>query len=206
MPRALTRVVHNGVTAAEFEPVETARDAADLVFVGELRILKGVDVLIEAIAELARDGRTVTANIVGEGPDRAAFEAEVAAQNLAQSVRFLGAMPARAAFPRGRILVVPSRAESLPYIVLEAAAAGVPLIATRVGGIPEILGPDADDLVAPADVAALARAIGAALRDPKAQRDATIRLQARIRSAFSADAMTEGVLAAYGGALELRDG
>ena len=57
------------------------------------------------------------------------------------------------------MLVVPSRAESLPYIVLEAAAAGLPIIATNVGGIPEIFGPDADELVPPGDPAALADAI-----------------------------------------------
>ena len=85
-----------------------------------------------------------------------------AQQGLAERVRFVGAKPARAAFALGRLLVVPSRAESLPYIVLEAAAAGVPLIATRVGGIPEIFGPDSADLVPPGDPAALARAIGVA--------------------------------------------
>ena len=63
---------------------------------------------------------------------------------------------------------MPSRAESLPYIVLEAAAAGVPLIATRVGGMPEIFGPDVIELVRPDDAAALARAIGIALQDPAA--------------------------------------
>ena len=52
--------------------------------------------------------------------------------------------------------LVPSRAESLPYVVLEAAAAAVPMIATRVGGIPEIFGPDTTDLVSPGDAAALA--------------------------------------------------
>jgi glycosyltransferase involved in cell wall biosynthesis len=205
-PRALTHIVHNGVTAAEFEPVLATSDAADLVFIGELRRLKGVDVLIEAIAVLARGGRAVTANIVGEGPDRAAFEADVAARNLRPSVRFLGAMPARAGFARGRLLVVPSRAESLPYIVLEAAAAGVPLVATRVGGNPEIFGSDTGDLVPPGDAAALARAIGNALHDAAAGQAAATRLQARVRAAFSVDAMTEGVLTAYWEALERRDG
>lgn len=206
MPRTLTRVVHNGVTPAEFEAVATRPEAADLVFVGELRTLKGVDVLVAAIATLARQGRTVSVNLVGEGPDRAAFEAAVAAHGLQQAIRFLGAMPARAAFALGRILVVPSRAESLPYIVLEAAAAGVPLIATRVGGIAEIFGPDAPGLIAADDELALARAIEAALRDPTARRDAAARLQARVRAMFSADAMTEGVLAAYRDALEPRNG
>ena len=129
----------------------------DLVFVGELRTLKGVDVLIEAIALLAREGRTVTTTIVGDGPDRARSKPRRA--NLGQTIRFVGAKPARAAFALGRLLVVPSRAESLPYIVLEAAAAGLPLIATHVGGIPEIFGPDAADLVPPGDAGALAGAI-----------------------------------------------
>jgi glycosyltransferase involved in cell wall biosynthesis len=201
-PRTTTRVVHNGVTAAEFEPIVPATDAADLLFIGELRVLKGVDVLIEAIAALAREGRPVTANIVGHGPDRPAFE--TAAQALGPSVRFLGARPARAAFALGRLLVVPSRAESLPYIVLEAAAAGLPLISTRVGGIPEIFGAGTGALVPPGDPAALACAIGTALRDTAAGRDAAVRLRERVRTAFSADAMTDGVLAAYDAAMEPR--
>jgi glycosyltransferase involved in cell wall biosynthesis len=196
-PRALVRVVHNGVTAAEFAPVAPAANTADLVFVGELRHLKGVDVLIEALAFLAREGRRASAAIVGEGPDRAAFESLVVARGLEGHVRFTGAMPARQAFALGRHLAVPSRAESLPYIVLEAAAAAVPLIATRVGGIPEIFGPDADLLVAPDDVPALAAAIRAALDDPAQGRPAAARLQARIRAEFSAETMTDGVLAAY---------
>jgi glycosyltransferase involved in cell wall biosynthesis len=196
-PGEMARVVHNGVTAAEFEPIMTDTGASDLVFVGELRVLKGVDVLIKAVALLKQEGRNLSATIVGEGPDRAAFEAQVRAQNLAGSVRFVGARPARAAFASGRLLVIPSRAESLPYIVLEAAAAGIPLLATRVGGIPEIFGPDAADLVSPGDPAALARAIGLGLRDLAGKRAAGARLQARVRESFSTDAMTDAVLAAY---------
>jgi glycosyltransferase involved in cell wall biosynthesis len=196
-PTALTEVVHNGVTPAEFMAVEPEAGASDLVFVGELRVLKGVDVLIDAIALLTREGRAVTATIVGEGPDRAAFEARVAARQLGDAVRFVGAMPARAAFARGQLLVVPSRAESLPYIVLEAAAATVPMIASNVGGIPEIFGPDAGGLVPPGDAAALAAAIGTALAEPAVTRAAAWRLRMRIGQSFSADAMTDAVLAAY---------
>ena len=67
---ALVCVVHNGVADAEFLPIMPAADATDLVFVGELRKLKGVDVLIEAMARLAHDSRGVTATIVGDGADR----------------------------------------------------------------------------------------------------------------------------------------
>jgi glycosyltransferase involved in cell wall biosynthesis len=204
-PNTRARVVHNGVGSDEFEPVAADPQASDLVFVGELRHLKGVDVLITAIALLARDGRSVTATIVGDGPDRVTFEAEAAAQ-VNGVVRFVGAKPARAAFALGRLLIVPSRAESLPYVVLEAAAAGLPLLATKVGGIPEILGPDAADLVPPGDPAALARAIGGALDRPDDLRASALRLQQRVRTAFSIDAMSEAVLAAYQDALARRHG
>jgi glycosyltransferase involved in cell wall biosynthesis len=205
-PGDLARVVHNGVTPAEFAPIVADARATDLVFVGELRVLKGVDVLIQAIALLKREGRSLSATIVGEGPDRAAFEAQVRAQVLTDSVRFVGAKPARCAFALGRLLVIPSRAESLPYIVLEAAAAGVPFITTKVGGIPEIFGPDSADLVPPGDPAALAHAIDLGLRDLAGKRAAGARLQARVRENFSTQVMTDAVLAAYGEALARRHG
>jgi glycosyltransferase involved in cell wall biosynthesis len=205
-PAAMAQVVHNGVAPAEFEPVTVEASATDLVFIGELRTLKGVDVLIRAAGLLAREGRGVNVTIVGAGPDRAAFESAVASEGLGGSVHFCGSMPARKAFGLGRLLVVPSRAESLPYIVLEGAAAGVPLIATNVGGMAEILGPDAGALVAPGDPAALAQAITAALAGGPRQRDATARLQARVREAFSVEAMTQAVLGAYRAALAQRHG
>jgi glycosyltransferase involved in cell wall biosynthesis len=110
------------------------------------------------------------------------------------------------AFTLGRTLVVPSRAESLPYVVLEAAAAGVPLIASKVGGIPEIFGPDASDLVPPGDPAALARAISSALHDRGGRHSASLRLKSRVRASFSVEAMTDAVIDAYGAALTHRNG
>jgi glycosyltransferase involved in cell wall biosynthesis len=194
-PNSLVRVVHNGVTSAEFAAVTPADDATDVVFVGELRALKGVDVLLDALARLAREGHALSATIVGDGPDAAAFKTQ--AERLGLSARFMAPMAARMAFTLGRCLAVPSRAESLPYIVLEAAAAGVPLIATHVGGIPEIFGPHAGRLVPPADAVALARAIAATTSDIAGARNEALTLRARIQANFSADAMTDGVLAAY---------
>ena len=203
---AFSRVVHNGVTPAEFEAVIPDAAATDLLFIGELRFLKGVDVLIEAIAMLAQRTRSLTATIVGEGADRSAFEAVVAARHLADKIRFVGAMPARTAFALGRLLVVPSRAESLPYIVLEAAAAGLPMVATRVGGIPEIFGRERAHLITPGDPDALATAIDRALTDPVTTRETALRLRDRVRGSFSADAMTAAVLAAYREALKAKRG
>jgi glycosyltransferase involved in cell wall biosynthesis len=200
-PAAVERVVHNGLTAEEFAPVTPAADAADVLFIGELRMLKGVDVLIEALAMLTYWGRPANATIIGSGPDARAFAALAQARGVAAVITFTGAMPARQAFARGRLLVVPSRAESLPYIVLEGAAAGVPMVATNVGGIPEIFGPDAGRLVPPDDPGALAHAMRAALDDPAGTRTVAEALRERVRAQFSADAMTEAVLAAYQAAI-----
>ena len=203
-PAAPVRVIHNGVAAAEFAPVPPAADASDVVFVGELRRLKGVDVLIEALGLLSAGGRPVSATIVGSGPEAAEFEALARTRGLAK-VTFPGAMPAREAFARGRLLIVPSRAESLPYIVLEGAAAGLPMLATNVGGIPEIFGPHGRRLLPPGDAARLAEAIRAALADPAAAQASAQALRERVRTHFSAEAMVQGVLAAYREALERRE-
>ena len=203
-PTGLVRVVHNGVTPAEFAEITPQPDATDIAFIGELRMLKGVDVLLDALAILAREGRRVTATIIGAGPDAEQFHAQAKELGLQASTSFLDPMPARTGFARGRVLVAPSRAESLPYIVLEAAAAGVSLITTNVGGIPEIFGPQSGHLVPPGDADALARAIKAALVDPSRLRNEALTLKARVQSHFSVEAMTDGVLAAYDEALRAK--
>ena len=202
IPRGLVRVVHNGVSRAEFEPIVSKADATDLVFMGELRPVKGIDVLLDAIARLRDGGRTVTATLVGDGPERDALQAQTAHLGLDRAVQFKPAMPGYVALTLGRIMVVPSRAESLPYVVLEAAAAGKPLITTKVGGIPEIYGPLSNTLVPPLDPAALAEAIGQALDHPDAMADITQKLRAQVQASFSVDTMVDGVLSAYQQAIE----
>jgi glycosyltransferase involved in cell wall biosynthesis len=201
-PHAIERVVHNGVSSAEFEPVATRDDATDLVFMGELRSVKGIDLLIDAIALLRQEGRDLTATLVGDGPDRSTLGAQVDRQGLKQAIRFLPAMPARQAQALGKLMVAPSRAESLPYVVLETAASGKPLITTRVGGIPEIYGPLSDTLVSPNDVSALARAIADALDDPTTTAERARDLRARVAASFSVNSMVNGVLSGYDAALE----
>ena len=202
-PRGLVRIVHNGVSRAEFEPVVLKPDAADLMYIGELRDVKGIAVLIDAITVLHRDGHLVTATLVGDGPDRAKLQAHVERNGLTRSVRFIPAMPAREALALGWVMVAPSLAESLPYVVLEAAAAGKPAITTNVGGIPEIYGTLADKLIPPLDAPALARAIARALDRPNEAADTAQKLRDRVASLFSVDTMVDGVLSAYVAALDV---
>ena len=199
-PRGIVRVVPNGISAAEMAPVEPRADAADIVGVGEFRHIKGIDVLIDATAELHRSGRPVSLAIAGDGEEGPALREQVARLGLADSVRFLGHTPAREAFAHGRVLAVPSRADSLPYVVIEAGGAGIPIIASNVGGISEILGSDGN-LVPPEHPGRLAQAMAATLDDPARARVDAARLRERIRTLFSQDAMVGGVLAGYGAAI-----
>jgi len=200
-PNGLVRVIHNGVSQGEFEPIAPVPDATDLIFIGELRPVKGIDVLINAISRLHSTGRAVTATLVGSGPDEAALKAQVQRLSLQHAIRFRPAMPAREALALGHIMVIPSRAESLPYVVLEAAAAGKSMITTNVGGIPEIYGPLSSALVEAGNVDALASAIARTMDNPAAARMLADDLRRRVASLFSVDAMVDGVIAAYGEAM-----
>jgi glycosyltransferase involved in cell wall biosynthesis len=189
-PGGLATVIHNGVSETEFEPVAPAESLADFLFIGELRMLKGISTLIEAASLM---NRPVHLRIVGAGPDRARFEEMAKRVGAHVRMEFMGPMPARDAFRLAKAVVLPSWKESLPYVVLEAAAAGLPLIATRVGGIPEIFGPDAGRLVPPTDAAALSAAMELVLADPADAIAAAAGLRARVMAHFSAARMVESV-------------
>jgi len=201
--RRMVRIVHNGLHLPEFETVEPAADATDLLFIGELRMLKGIDTLVEALRAIASDtGAAPSLSIVGAGPDERTLRDVVRDAGLSDRVRFAGAMPAREAFRIGRIVVVPSRMESFPYIVLEAVAAGRPVVATKVGGIPEIFGNDAARLVVPDNPIALAAAIRRMQADVAAGNLRLIeRLQRHVRQSFTVDAMVGAVLDGYADAM-----
>jgi glycosyltransferase involved in cell wall biosynthesis len=203
-PHGLVRVVRNGVGEADLKPVVARPDAADIVCVGELRSVKAIDVLIEALAMLKHCGRRFSATIAGDGPQREDLVALAQRFGVDDQIRFVGFKPARDAFAMGKLLVVCSRAESLPYIVLEAAAATMPIVSTRVGGIGEIFGPEAGRLIPADDVAALAHAILGALDAPGQLHVLAQALNARVREEFTVDKMVDGGVAAYREALAQR--
>ncbi|MEE4236544.1 MAG: glycosyltransferase family 4 protein [Anderseniella sp.] len=189
--KAKSIVAHNGLWNEDFSPVPLAADAADILFVGELRALKGVDELLDAIALMKAQGRTVTATITGAGPDEAGFKAKAAQLAIDSQLRFTGALPAREAFAKGWLMVIPSRAESFPYIVLETVAAAKPLVATSVGGVPEVL--EAAQLTPPNDPEALAqRMIGRLDNRAIADRDAQA-LSQHFAATLSASRMAEKI-------------
>jgi glycosyltransferase involved in cell wall biosynthesis len=196
-PKGVVHCVFNGVTPEEFEPVVVAEDATDLAYVGEFRHIKGADLLVDAVARLHAGGKKVTLTLGGDGEETAALKAQVEKLGLTGSIRFIGHVKARYGFSKGRLLVVPSRGDSMPYVVIEAGAAGIPMIAARVGGIPEIFGAESPALFAASNPDAMAEAIATALGDPQATARRAATLRERISAQFSQQAMVDGVLAGY---------
>jgi glycosyltransferase involved in cell wall biosynthesis len=196
-PGGLVRCVFNGVTADEFDPVVKADDATNLVYVGEFRHIKGADLLIDAVAKLHAEGTPVTLTLGGDGEEFQTLKAQVKRLSLEDAVRFIGHVKARYGFSKGALLVVPSRGDSMPYVVIEAGAAGIPMIGANVGGIPEIFDTLTDALFAPSNVNAMAEAIKKSLDDPKATQSRAQALRERIFTQFSQQAMVDGVLAGY---------
>jgi glycosyltransferase involved in cell wall biosynthesis len=198
IPKGLVRCVFNGVTADEFDPIVRSADATDVVYVGEFRHIKGPDLLIDAVARLRADGKPVTLTLAGDGEELENLKAQIRRLGLGEAVRFIGHVKARYGFSKGKVLVVPSRGDSMPYVVIEAAAAGIPMVAANVGGIPEIFGSShSEALFAPNIVGAMADAIETALEDPDAALVRAKSLRERIFLHFSQKAMVEGVLAGY---------
>ena len=201
VPLAPYRLVYNGLQAEEFAAVRADKNAADLLYVGMMRDLKGPDLLIEAAANAATSmGRRLSVTMVGDGDDKPRYQNRAEALRDRLDIRFLPAMAARDAFKLGRIMVVPSRAEAMPYIVLEALAARKPMIASAVGGIPEIFGKNSPALVHP-ETNDLADRIITALSDEKAYRS-VMPTQAELKKRFSADEMAREIEAAYTATLD----
>ncbi len=196
-PRVRAERIYNGIHDRDFETVYPRDDAVDFLYIGMLRDLKGPDIFIEAFAETERRvGRPLSGLIVGDGPDRDKYSRMMLQLGLGRRIALLPSMKAREAFALARTVVVPSRAEAMPYIVLEALAARKPVIAARVGGIPEILGRDSPALSEPGDVPSLAAIMTRAIAEPAWLRQAMPE-PAAFKNTFSASVMSNALLSLY---------
>jgi glycosyltransferase involved in cell wall biosynthesis len=190
VPAGVVHVVPNALAAhpAPLTRAEARRalglpiDGLIAGWVGRVSREKGIDVFIDALALIT--DRVVQGAIMGDGPERAVQSAR--AESIASS-RFLwlGAVPDAAKyFAAFDVFVLSSRTEGLPMVMLEAMAAGVPIVATGVGGIPDLVSPAEGILVAPDDPKALAAAIRATLDDRTASAERARAAQLRQRSEF----------------------
>jgi glycosyltransferase involved in cell wall biosynthesis len=171
-------LIYNGVDQGVFRPgdqgaarrklgLDPVRPA--LLYVGNLFPVKGPDVLIEACARLAAGGVDFDLHVVGRGPLRPQLERQAAERGVGDRVRFHGVVAHERLpdwFRAATALVLPSRSEGVPNVLLEAAACGTPFVASAVGGVPEVSHLGSGRLAPPGDAAGLADALRALLADP----------------------------------------
>lgn len=200
VPRSKIEVIENGVDVRRFrdaQPAPLRRDpgipeAAPLVLsVGRLESIKGHRHLIRALAAPSLKGTDIVAVLAGDGADRAELERLAATLGLADRVRFLGA---RTDVPELMaacdVFVMPSDSEGLPFALLEAMAAGLPVVGTAVGKIPSLLENGRYGLVVPPrNPEALAEAIAQTLRHFPDSRERGVRAQAFVASRYGRDRM-----------------
>ncbi len=158
------------------EPGAPPREPGLVVCTARLVEKKGIDVLIRAVATLAADRPSLRLELIGDGPQRAEYEALAASLGAAGSITFRGALPyseVTVALRRASVFALPAReardgdTDGLPVAILEALAYGVPVVATPIAGIPEaVIDGETGLLVAPEDVDATAAAIAALIDDP----------------------------------------
>lgn len=195
------RIVHCGVHPARYDvPPPAPRPGLRLLFVGRLTAIKGLRVLFNALGALRATHGDITLTLIGDGPDRAWAEAE--ARRIG-GIELLGHRSQGAvaeALADADVLVLPSFAEGVPVVLMEAMAASRPVIATRVGGVAELVEDGVSGrLVAPGDPEALAEAILDLAADPGARARLGAAGCARVRAEFDAETEARRLLALFQG-------
>jgi len=189
-------VIHCGVDLTNLPFRSDAGEEDLIVAVGRLDPIKGFDVLLDALGELKRRGRRLRCQLVGEGPLRRTLQAGIDRQGLSKQVELLGARPqavVRELLARATIFTLPSQIapsgdrDGIPVSLMEAMAAGAPVVSTRVSGIPELIEDEREGLlVPPGDSQALADALARLLDDVTLRRRLAVAARVKIVREFDA--------------------
>ena len=168
-------VVHCGIDPSQFPaPAPIPEGGPHLVAIGRLTEQKGFALLVEALARAAPALPGLRLTLIGDGPLRPALEAVIAAHGMQDRIRLTGwraEAAVRQHLAEATALILPSFAEGLPVVLMEAMAAGRPVIATAIAGVPELVTGDTGWLVPAGDVQALAEAIASLAATPPTKLD-----------------------------------
>lgn len=200
-------VVHCGVDIEDFvAPERTGRDGSPRVlFVGRLVHLKGPTLLVEPVADLKRRGLVVEATLVGEGPKRSSLEALIEALGVADQVTLAGSVgqdTIRSFYAESDLFCLPSFGEGVPIVLMEAMAMGLPVVTTRITGVPELVEEGRSGLLVTAGRRdELADALEALARDPERRSVMGRAGRAKVASEFELHRSAEQLREIYAGAL-----
>lgn len=183
------RIVHCAITPERYGPAADSPPGRDIVFVGRLAAVKGVRVLLEAFAQVRPDQPDARLVLVGDGAERTDIEAHARALGCAEAVRFTGYLSQDEVadeLSRADIFALPSFAEGVPVVLMEAMASHLPVLATRIAGIPELVQDgESGFVVPPGDVAAFAAALSALLADPAQRQSMGRKGRARVEADYN---------------------
>jgi glycosyltransferase involved in cell wall biosynthesis len=172
-------------------------------WVGRVSHEKGLDVLIDALAE--GDEPHSALSVIGTGPEVASSRMRAANAGVASRISWHGAIPAAARlFAAFDVLVMSSRTEGTPMVLLEAMAAGIPIVATSVGGVPDVVGADEALLVPSGDPEAIARALADVRANARAANGRALAARARLDREFNVERWLAGYRNLYASALDLQ--
>jgi glycosyltransferase involved in cell wall biosynthesis len=180
-----------GVDTGIYRPGGQARAHGPfrILCVGRLTPAKGQHVLIDAARRLRDAGLDFRITLVGSGPDEASLREAVVVDKLATQVQFTGALnqtQVRALYAQADAFVLPSFAEGIPVVLMEAMASGIPCVTTRITGIPELIqSEDEGLLVAPSDASALAAALRRLIEDPALRARIALAARARVEADYN---------------------
>lgn len=198
VPEGKLAYIPNGT---EIGPAAVAPRRGRFVFgtIGRLVPAKDYRTLIRALGLLRDKGRAVELTIVGDGPERASLEAEIADLALTSVIHLAGFQSdTQTWLGRFHVFVLSSIREGQPMVLLEAMASGLPIVATRVGGIPDTIADESEGLlVEPGDPEGLARAMEALLLDEKKSSELGANARRRCRDDFSIQAICDRHLRVY---------
>ena len=199
------RVCRLGVEPGQFRfALRSAGAVAQLLCVGRLTPAKGQILLVQALAQLRDADLLFHLTLVGAGPDRARIEAAIAAHGLGHHIALTGALTqdeVRERLARADVFVLPSLAEGIPVVLMEAMSCGVPCVTTPVNGIPELVVHDQTGLLAtPGDVASLAERLRQLIEQPALRRTLALAARDKVRRDFDLHrnvAVLGGIFAAF---------
>jgi glycosyltransferase involved in cell wall biosynthesis len=135
-------VIHCGVEPFLFPLVSQKEGKENLLYVGRLSASKGLPILLESLVILKTSHPNLTLTVVGDGEDRAAIESMVVELGLPKNVKFVGYQSqaeVRQHLQQSDVFVLPSFAEGIPVVLMEAMAAGLPVVATQIAGVSELV-------------------------------------------------------------------
>lgn len=141
-PTSNVKTIYNGVNFERFTPRDEKFEETSIIFIGNLIKTKGVYELMSAAEQLLTSGKKYKFHIIGNGPERGPLEAIVKEQNLGSSITIHGTVNHSEVvnfLQSSHLLLLPSYQEGVPNVIMESLACGVPVVATKVGGIPEVV-------------------------------------------------------------------